>query len=343
MRIRPCIRAAVVSLLLSGTSVAFAASAAPAVTDAGIATLRHWLAQPEGAIDLARAKVEIDRAVGDAIDTEATLNAFEGWAAAVRKRLPPNAPDKVKLEVLLSTMYEPGPWNDHKPFQYDYSDPTTHRVLRNTLVSTYLAARTGQCVVMPVALLLIGQKLGLPMTLAFAPNHIVVKFGDADLGEWVNIEATSGRVHPDSAFEQAMKIPEAAIEKGAYLRPLSQRETVALFASATLAPFYRESKQPEKLLQATELILDANPTDVVAMTMRADAYYLLVEQRLLSRYPTVAEMPPEAREELRAHTRSNEWWYARAEAHGWKRRTEADWAEYLALFNRRKLEQQGAN
>jgi hypothetical protein len=58
---------------------------------------------------------------------------------------------------------------------------------------------------------------------------------------------------------------------------------VALFATATLVPFYKQKPQAERMLQATDLILKANPKDVMAMTLRGDAYYLLIEQRFKAR------------------------------------------------------------
>ena len=43
-------------------------------------------------------------------------------------------------------------------------------------MSHYLATRKGNCVSMPVLFVILGQKLGLPITLAIAPNHVFAKY-----------------------------------------------------------------------------------------------------------------------------------------------------------------------
>lgn len=269
--------------------------------DPAIATLQEWLSQPEGNIDLAHAKVALDHAIDPSIDIDATLREVGEWVARVRARFPPDANNGTRLELLLSTLYEPGPWNNHRPFTYDYTDPRDSDV-RNTFLSTYLERRTGQCVVMPIALVVIGQKLGLPVTLTTAPYHVLVKYGDDVTSQWRNIEATSGRLYFDSQYEQSLRIPPEAIEQGTFLRPYTQRESVALFATTALLPFFQQQRKPERTLHAANLILGANPDDVVAMTYQGDA------------------------------------WYAKARASGWRAWTSADWTRYGKLFNQRKAE-----
>lgn len=266
-----------------------------------MATLQEWLSKPEGTIDLAQAKVALDHAIDPSIDVEAALREVDAWSAKARARFPPNASNQAKLELLVSTLLDPGPWNDHRPFTYDYDDPRGGD-LRNTFLSTYFERRKGQCVAMPIAIVVIGQKLGLPVTMTTAPYHVLVKFGDDATGQWTNLEATSGKFHFDSQYEESLRIPKEAKDQGTFLRPYSQRESVALFATTTLLPHLKAQRQPEQLLQATNLILAINPLDVVAMTYQAD------------------------------------FWYAKAESLGWRAWTEADWSRYLDHFATRKNE-----
>lgn len=108
--------------LLCAPAIAAASSPAEPVA-ASTATLRRLLEQPEGSIDLARAKVTIDYLVDPKTDVEGTLRQLDQWAAKVRARFPAGASNKVKMDLLISTLYQPGPWNDHRPFSYDYTDP----------------------------------------------------------------------------------------------------------------------------------------------------------------------------------------------------------------------------
>nr|WP_255681929.1 transglutaminase family protein [Luteimonas sp. BDR2-5] len=304
--------------------------------------MRRLLEQPEGAIDLARTKIAIDRMVDPSIDADATLRLVDEWAARARARFPAGASNKVKMDLLISTLYEPGPWNDNRPFGYDYSDPFGQNV-ENTLLSTYLATRKGQCVIMPIAFLAIGERLGLPLTLTTAPYHLMVKYGDEEQGHWTNFEATSGLFHADSGYEQALNIPPEATHNDTFLRPYTQHETVASFATATLVPFYRQRQQAERMLEVTDAILQANPKDVVAMTQRGDAYYLLIEQQFKAKYPEAEQIPQDLRAIYLDYSRQNLDWYAKAEALGWRQWGPADRERYLQHFNTMKSKSQGGS
>jgi len=305
------------------------------VTDTGVATLRRLLEQPEGAIDLARAKVAIDRLVDPTIDAEDTLRQLDQWAATVRARFPPGASNRQKVDLLVSTLYEPGPWNDHRPFDYDFTDPYGKDV-RKSLLANYLASRLGQCVIMPTAFVLLGQKLGLPTTMTTAPYHLIAKYGDEEQGEWTNLDATSGLFHDDGGYIHALSIPEVALENDVFLRPYTQRESVALFATAVLVPHTLQQGEPERALEITELILKADPKDVVAMTLNANAYALMVDQRFRRRYPLVEQIPLEEQDEFRFYNGQIVAWRGKAEALGWREWTDADWKKYLDNFNQQK-------
>jgi hypothetical protein len=126
------------------------------------------------------------------------------------------------------------------------------------------------------------------------------------------------------------------------ISPYTQRESVALFATATLAPTLKTKRQPELLLQVTELILAANPKDVIAMTLRGDAYYALIEQRFMSKYPKAEQIPAAKREEYLSYIRQNGEWYAKATALGWREWTQAQWDDYVKHFiNMKSKSEQG--
>lgn len=309
--------------------------------DANIAELRRLLQQPEGSIDLAEAKVIIDRMVDPAVDVRRTIDELDQWTDKVRARFPPGASNKTKLDLLISTLYEPGPWNDNRPFGYDFSDPQISGI-GGTLLPNYLAKRKGQCVIMPITFVLLGQRLELPVTMTMAPYHLLVKYGDEEISAWTNVEATSGRIYPDSGYERSpvLNMPTEGITHGTFLRPFTQRESVAVFATTTLAPYYRSRNQPERLLQVTDLILEANPKDAVAMTFRGDAYYQLVEQRFKRKYPLASQIPPRLQADLWFLSHQNMLWYATAEALGWREWSQEQWARYEKHFLKQQMTSQ---
>jgi regulator of sirC expression with transglutaminase-like and TPR domain len=95
-----------------------------------------------------------------------------------------------RLVALKRYLYESGPWNDNKPFQYDLDDPLGTKP-GSRLLQRYLTARRGNCITMPILFLTLGQRIGLNLTLAEAPLHVFVKYTDASGKVW-NLEPTSG-------------------------------------------------------------------------------------------------------------------------------------------------------
>jgi regulator of sirC expression with transglutaminase-like and TPR domain len=311
------------------------------VSSNDIAAFKRLLNQSEGQIDLAQAKVAIDHMVDPSVDVEATLRELDQWVAKIRARFPTKASNKVKAEVLISTLYKPGPWNDYKPFGYDYAaSPYGSGDPRDALLSTYLAKRRGQCVIMPIFVVLLGQKLGLPMTLTTAPYHLIVKYGDEEQGFWTNLDATSGLFHPDEGYIVAMRIPELALKNEIYLRPHSQRESVALFVTSTLLLHYLRKDRNDLALQASELVLQANPRDVVAMSLRADAHIGQNNRKFQGKYSDPRQMPVELRAELIEGNRKAVALQKKADELGAVSWTKEDWNRYLNIFEDGKSKQQ---
>ena len=67
---------------------------------------------------------------------------------AAEALMPVNANAQARMEALRLYLYEPGPWNDQRPYQYDFADPTGTKV-ENKLLANYLRTRKGNCVSMP--------------------------------------------------------------------------------------------------------------------------------------------------------------------------------------------------
>lgn len=295
-------------------------------SQAQLAPLQTVLQTPESQIDLAQAKLVIDRMIDPTVDVAATLRQLDGLAARIKARFPVGASSQTKLELLVTSLSQPGAWNDHRPFRYDLADPFG-RNIRNKLLSTYLATRQGNCVSMPVLLVVLGQKLGLDMTLATAPEHVLAKFRN-DEGQWINIEATSFGTKRDSSYQQEMGIAPRAIASGIYLRPLSRYESVAVMM-ATLMEFYGQQGRQESRIAMADLVLQVAPNDVVAMLQKGNAYFRIMQTRYLSKYRSPEEMSPEQRIDFDSLQRNNHVWFERAEALGWAMPTRDQDLNYL--------------
>lgn len=311
---------------------ALLASVASFACAADIAPLRAQFEIPDDRVDYAAAKLVVDSLIDPATDVAAIDRELDRWELAVRSNVPADPTARQVLDALLKTLYEPGPWNQGKPFSYDLSDPLG-RNPGNKQLATYLATRKGNCVSMPILFVILGQRLGLPVALATAPNHVMVKFADDEQQAWLNVEATAGGFKYDSSYERETGIAEKALDNGLYLRPLTPREGVGVIAS-TLMEHYGAKKDADALMEVADLALGANPKDSVAMIWKANAFYLQLQQRYVSTYPNAADVPAAQHADYKRLSQENMAWFAKAEDLGWMQKTPDQEASYLKSIQR---------
>ncbi|MGH8560654.1 MAG: transglutaminase family protein, partial [Nevskiales bacterium] len=290
------------SILLFSALLAFgwmdtsrAAPVTKSAQDADLQTLRSFLTATEGQIDLAKAKLTIDHMINPNVDVSDVLRQLDSMAEQVRAQLPVGATRRARFVILMSYLYQPGPWNDQRPFSYDLDDPFGKNI-RNKLLTTYLSTRKGNCVSMPVLFVILAQKIGLDATLSTAPGHLLAKIRDED-GRTINVENTSVGTKTDSSYQQDMHITAQALTNGIYLQWLGKRESVAVMMG-TLMEFYGRQGQQARRMAVADLVLAAYPKDVTAMLHMGNAYYLLMKQQYLDRYPTLSRIPSEKRQDF---------------------------------------------
>jgi regulator of sirC expression with transglutaminase-like and TPR domain len=301
-----------------------------------IGKIHALLSTPEAQLDLANAKLSIDRMIDPSINMAATSNQLNGMAAQARTLVPPNASKRETLHALQVYLYVAGPWNKQQPYKYDLDDPLGKNI-RNKLLTTYLVTRKGNCVSMPLLFIILGQKLGLDVTAARAPLHIFVKFRD-EKGQITNVEATSGGFKQDASYEVDFPMTKQAIANGLYLRRLSKRETVTIIID-TLQEFNKTQGLYERRITIADAVLKVYPKDVTSMLVKGFSYYKLLEKNFINKYPTPAEIPLEERAYYQELGLNNRLWFNNAEALGWREQTEADDAKYLRTIEKVKAKQ----
>jgi regulator of sirC expression with transglutaminase-like and TPR domain len=241
--------------------------------DGDIDVVYDILRTPEAEIDLAKAKLTIDRLIDPSIDASAVLAQLDDMAASLRALLPADASKRLTLDALRYHLYQPSPWNGHRPFGYDMKDPRGLNV-RNKLLSTYLTERKGNCVSMPLLFVILGQKLGIDVTVATTPNHVFVKYRD-DEGKLYNLETTSGAGFTrDEWLQQQFPMSGRALASGIYMRPLTKKETVVVMVG-TLLEFYGRRHMAEHRIAMAGLAMHYAKRDVSVMLHQHAGYLLL--------------------------------------------------------------------
>lgn len=290
----------------------------PGSPNAQLEVLRAFLDLPESQIDLAKIKVAVDKVIDPNTDDRATLKRLDEIATRVRAMIPTTASSREKFEALRSFLYEPGPWNQYQIYKYDLDGDPLGTAMRGKLMANYLATRKGNCVSMPILFVIIGQKLGIDVTLSSAPEHYFVKYRD-ETGMYTNAEVThDAGPKADASYIRDFEISPVAIKNGLYLRPMTQRENVVQIIG-TLTEHYSQTKNIAKLHPTIDLLMRYDPRRPDLMARKGYAYYLEIETRFIGKFPDMSTLPEPLRKEHDRLASANRRWYGKAEALGWRR------------------------
>lgn len=282
----------------------------------GAAAVRVQLNVADARLDFLQAKLAFDAIIQPSIDNAAASRAVDRLTAAARERAGDGADDARKLAAVRTVIYQPGAWNDDRPFAYDMRDPLG-RNIHNKLLATYISTRRGNCVSMPILFLILADRLGLNVALATAPHHVFVRYTAAD-GRAVNLETTSG-AHParDAWYRQNMPMTDLAISNGLYMRTLSRRESVATMAS-TVAEFLLQEERYEETIDVAEAISEHARRDISSILLGGAAYGRMFIEEFEQRYPSPEAVPAHLRGRYRMLAEMNASLYAYAESLGWR-------------------------
>ena len=320
------------------TGLLLTAAMPPAVASDPLADLKAQFALPDDRVNFAEAKLAVDRLIDPSTDTAALRRELDHWERAIRSNMPAGANGRQTVDALLKTMYEPGPWNDGRPFSYDLDDPLG-KDLFNKRLATYLATRKGNCVSMPILVAILGQRLGLTITLSTAPHHVMAMFADDSQQAWVYIEATGGGFKRYESYVRGTGISQTALDNEIYLRPLYPHESVGVIVS-TLMEHYGRQDDGDALMVVADLALAANSKDTVAMIWKGNAHFLQLRDRYLRKYQKVAEIPADKVAEFQRLDRENLAWFEKAKALGWEQKSPEQDTAYLQSIQREKAKRE---
>jgi regulator of sirC expression with transglutaminase-like and TPR domain len=266
--------------------------------------------------DLAEIKLVVDRMVQPSVNVADARKSIDRMAADLSGMSANTDGSIEKLKLLKRYVYEPGPWNGNRPFAYDPDDPLGRKP-ENRLLADYLTDHNGNCVTMPILFIILGERMGLKMTLAHAPLHFFVKFTD-DAGNIWNLEATSGAGFTrDSHYRKNLPMSDRAVETGLYLRPLSREETIASIAALVVEHLMTERRY-EDAIAVSDRLLGYSPRSVYLILARGSAYGGLLKRDVIEKYKMASEMPPEVRVYADHLYRENLAAFEKAEGLGWR-------------------------
>lgn len=110
--------------------------------------------------------------------------------------------------------------------------------------------------------------------------------------------------------------------------------------ASTLMEHYAAQKDGAALLAVANMALGANPKDTVAMVHKANANYLLLQARYVSKYPRPVDIPQDKQADFQALSRENLAWFDKAEKLGWSQPSDSKQQNYLQSIEQEKARRQ---
>lgn len=140
--------------------------------------------------------------------------------------------------------------------------------------------RTGTCSSMPVLYASIARRLGYPVRLILANDHLFLRWEKSD-GSWVNIEGTSHGItlHNDEYYKSWRNIPAADIERGLSLKPLTTLQEISVFLLIRAGTLAYHDRVYEALIAAAQSSY-LWPTNTKAAQYLAEFTFQFVRQIL---------------------------------------------------------------
>jgi len=130
--------------------------------------------------------------------------------------------------------------NGHVPFEYDFEDYSGEGESVELFVTKLLRTHRGQCRSLPLLYKILADEIGAEAYIAYAPNHSFIRHRDERRSRWENVELTNGTLSREEFIIETMCITQQAIDKGTYMKPSSDRETL-LELLVELACFYLDA------------------------------------------------------------------------------------------------------
>lgn len=285
-------------------------------------TIRFLLNSPSDKLDFLQAKLAIDKLVDPTIDAEDTIAQIDQMITKINRMLDTiPKPEAVKsierMKALRAFIYRAGHWNDQNPFQYDLKDPYGQK-LSAKLLSSYLTTRKGNCFSMPILFLVLGERLGLDLSLSTAPLHVFIKYTDDQTNKTYNLETTSGAGFTREIwYQKKSPMREDAIRNGVYLKHLTRKETLAVMASFVVEHLITIRKY-EQAVAVSNVILEVYPAFGYILAKKGTAYYYQLKTEFISKFPNTSDIPASKRDRANKLNRQNKAAFVQAEALGWR-------------------------
>lgn len=142
--------------------------------------------------------------------------------------------------AIFTYMTDSIPENDFHPYTYDLENFMGDKDYESFMVSSLLKTRKGNCHSLPFLYKILADEVNTEAFIATAPMHLFIKHKD-EKQQWWNLELTSGTFSRTSFMIESFNVSDAGMESGLYMKPLSDKESVALCLNDILVYYEKET------------------------------------------------------------------------------------------------------
>ena len=219
------------------------------------------IALPSNEFDLAEAVLALGQEVGTTGEPQATLAALDEVAARAKADLPKD-PD---VQDYFDSLYE-------VVLNRKSAEPFREDRLEDYDLNFTVAKHKGACLSVGIMTLAVARRMGAPISGAHCPSHFFLRYVPPPDGKGhvmpVNFDVT--RLTPsnwtkldDDFYRKWQHFDEHAEAIGAYMRPLTDREVIAVFLSSR-SGFFASKKNFAQALKDADRSLQLNPKNITA-------------------------------------------------------------------------------
>jgi len=224
------------------------------------------LAEREERIDLARACLLIAEDAYPGLEAVRYLGELERMAIVLRGKLPQEGGAEERVLALNKFLFDELGFRGNTD---EYYDP------RNSYLNEVIDRRTGIPISLAVLYMEVGRRIGLPLQGVSFPGHFLVRLR-LPRGTLVLDPFCGGAPQSEDELRERLErvVPARDLSLKQFLEPASKRQILARMLR-NLKGIYRETDQPERMLEVLNRILVLAPQASAELRERG-----LVYQRL---------------------------------------------------------------
>ncbi len=232
------------------------------------------LAGDDAHIDLAHACLLIAQDAYPALEVDRYLGDIERMAMRLRGRMPQTSAADERVAALNRFLFEDVGFRGNTE---EYYDP------RNSFLNDVIDRKVGIPISLSIVYMVVGRRVGLPLEGVSFPGHFLVRLR-LRAGVLVLDPFAAGAPQSEAELRERLqrvippgvtdKVPVSELPLGQFIEPATNRQILARVLR-NLKAIYRETDQPERLLEVLNRMLLVAPDSTAELRERGIVYQRL--------------------------------------------------------------------